>query len=219
MAGQHVEGADEGRCRGRVVRDAGFEQRPGFLETLSDETRSHVAAIAQTTIEGLVRVALGDDRLTESVAALAVPHLDDDRFEVVEHGPRHLVGRVQGNARDAHGDGVDGHARSPDRRPRDLAAWPRVPANAGGKRETAGAKFRSGRHRGHGTLSLDLRRTVRGGPADGRGRGANSPGGRVAGRRAKEWRRAPGYIVSMMPQPMRPPAPPMGWVMWSSGFS
>ena len=28
-----------------------------------------------------------------------------------------------------------------------------------------------------------------------------------------------GCIFEMMPQPMRPPAPPMGWLMWSSGFS
>ena len=29
----------------------------------------------------------------------------------------------------------------------------------------------------------------------------------------KKCRRMPGYILPMMPQPMRPPAPPMGWAM------
>ena len=48
---------------------------------------------------------------------------------------------------------------------------------------------------------------------------AISLGGRAFCRRAKQARHPPGYIFAMTPQPMRPPAPPMGWAMWSSGFS
>ena len=87
VAGQHVERREQRRCRGRIVSDAGFEQRPSVVRVPADETRGHVAAKAQSPVEGLVGVALRDHRLAETVPAVVVPNLDDNRLEVVEHHP------------------------------------------------------------------------------------------------------------------------------------
>ena len=52
-----------------------------------------------------------------------------------------------------------------------------------------------------------------------RQRGAKPGSKALAGCQAEPSGNRCGYIFAMMPQAMRPPEPPMGWVMWSSGFS
>ena len=146
---QHVEGREQRRRRAREVRDAGLEQRPRFADAPSHETRCGIAAPAQPALQGLVRVALRDDRFAETVPSVPVPHLDDDRLEVVEHGVGKPVGRAQGDACDANGDGVDRHSHSPAKLRLTPARHERRCGNTCGP----SAHLRAGRPRSQGCLA------------------------------------------------------------------